>query len=348
MTGQILAIPEGLRGELEAHEIHVHDLVLYINSSCNLRCAHCYVGNALLNSSRRYRGDDIAKFVGSFESLDRITILGGEPFLHPEINQIVESSISISIADRRITSNLTSLFHFDAQRFRGSKLTICGSIDGSHAAQHDAIRGTGTFDQTIRTIDTLTSLKYDLEITHTVTANNISEIWQTIDLCKKLGVRKLNLHRISEHGNAKDNCHLLVSPNEWVQLRLDLLQKNLPESERPKAMLRVRVPTLFATRVSYENLTALGHYWPLAKGSYYSSAKGHRIVLYPDEKLYMSSELFGSDSFIGHLQNGIFVFNSSAANELLTPDFAHRPAREPANHALVPLSYSFKETMYFS
>src|SRR5205823_4881088 len=71
--------------------INPTDLVLYINSQCNLRCSHCYVGNELLNASVYYSLASILDFIADLPPLDRVTVLGGEPFYHPRLREVVEA-----------------------------------------------------------------------------------------------------------------------------------------------------------------------------------------------------------------------------------------------------------------
>ena len=85
-----LELGSGLRAEIERYYPNIAELVLYINSNCNLRCKHCYLGDPLLNQSLFFPTDDVCAFISEFSHLDRVTILGGEPLLHRGINRIIQ------------------------------------------------------------------------------------------------------------------------------------------------------------------------------------------------------------------------------------------------------------------
>lgn len=341
----IAHIPRNLVQQMAEHGIDVRDVVLYITSACNLRCAHCYVGDSLLDAAVRYDGADLSALLTSFGSLDRITILGGEPLLHPDINAITQAALDANISERRITSNLTNFFHFDVQRFSRSWLTICGSLDGATASVHDKIRGVGSFDQTLSNLAHLVTLGYDLEITHTVTARTISDIWEMIALCREIGITKLNLHKISKHGNATANEDLLVQPEDWVALRRELHSKTSSSPRAGRHTLQLRIPVLFASPDEYRDMLAADKYWPMANGSYYCSGEGHRMVLYPDRRIYMSSEFFGTESFVGSIEGEKFMFNESIANEIRLAEQSKKLGSTKKGN-LIELSYSFKDIRF--
>ncbi|HEU0052837.1 MAG TPA: radical SAM protein, partial [Longimicrobium sp.] len=286
---RIIAIPEDFRETLSAHGLRPTDLVLYINSACNLRCKHCYVGSSLLDAATRYRAGEVNGFVNSFERLDRITILGGEPLLHREIDSIVANIDARGVGEFRITTNLTSFGAFRYRTHRGRALTLCVSLDGHHAPVHDHIRGEGNFARTVRNIETLVEHGFDIEITHTVTSVNLPHFERMVELCERLGVKHLNLHCMSLHGNAIDNPELRIAPAEWVRFRESLAARSRPGGKNERK-LAIRYPVLYVTPDEYERLVRTGEYHHHAAGSYYGS--GDRVILYADGKIYVSSEAF--------------------------------------------------------
>jgi MoaA/NifB/PqqE/SkfB family radical SAM enzyme len=311
--GSMRRIPKDLRAKLATHGVQPSDLVLYVNSACNLRCRHCYVGDSLLNSAARYAGQEILDFIESFDSIDRLTIVGGEPLLHPDINMIVSNLPYEAIGLVRLTTNLTTLSTFDYDRLRAKPLTLCISIDGNTSDLHDEIRGQGAFARTVDNVGRVLSSGYTLEVTHTLTRINLPRFSEYLEFSRALGVRQLNLHRISLQGNALRNRYLKVSPSEWVQFRSRLEELS---TERPVHLnsIYVRYPVLFVTRDEFADLVRCKAYHHHTEGSFYGG--GDRIVLYPDGRIYISSEAFGTESFIADISTGEFVWNDNAGNEL--------------------------------
>ncbi len=201
-----LRLGKNLKSQLEVLCPQIDDVVLYVNSSCNLRCKHCYIGNELLDSNNVVDSSDLCEFIREFSSLSCITILGGEPLLHRGINDVLQAALDVPIGDRRITTNLTEFFFFDHKRFVGRPFTLAVSLDGADSVSHDFIRGSGMFDKTVRNLRTVVEEGFDIEVSHTITRRNISAFEELIALCKSLRVRKLNLHKVSLQGNAQSNA----------------------------------------------------------------------------------------------------------------------------------------------
>jgi len=287
------------------------DLVLYITSACNLRCKHCYVGNALLNASESYKASDITAFTSSFTGLRRVTVLGGEPLLHRQINDILTGLVALGIGELRVTTNLTQFFNLDLGGFLPGSFLIAVSLDGHNAAKHDFIRGPKAFDRTCANIGLLVESGWTIEVTHTVMRHNIDHLPEMIRLCRELRVQRLNLHLVSRMGNVLENPDLTVPPEQWIAAR-----KTLEAASTPDGTLRIRYPPLFVSDAEYDALCESGAYHPHAGGSYYADGAGDRVVLYPNGEVYISSEAFGTDSRIGRIEDGRFHENRGPNNEL--------------------------------
>ncbi|MFJ7211492.1 radical SAM protein [Amycolatopsis sp. NPDC098790] len=213
------------------------DLVLYVTSACNLRCRHCYVGTELLNAAESYDAADVVAFAASFPRLRRVTVLGGEPLLHERINEILAGLVALAIDELRVTTNLTGFFNFDRSRFRPDDLLVAVSLDGHDAATHDAVRGRRRFERTCANISELVEAGWWVEVTHTVMRHNVDHLRHLIELCRRLGVGLLNLHLMSNMGNALQNPDLVVPAERWLEAR-----RMLEGLSDPRGGLRIRYP----------------------------------------------------------------------------------------------------------
>lgn len=74
--------------------VYLHKLEIDITESCNLSCKSCVRGCDKFKSNRMMNVDSITRFVN--ESIDlnynwsRIGIMGGEPTIHPNLDQIID------------------------------------------------------------------------------------------------------------------------------------------------------------------------------------------------------------------------------------------------------------------
>lgn len=305
-------IPSTLLDDLSRVGLNVADLVLYINSQCNLRCGHCYVGNALLNASHYYSYASLNNLFQNLPPLKRMTILGGEPLLHPDILLVLQSARTPQCAERRLTTNLTFLNTAISTFLQHSDFFIAVSLDGLEV-EHEQLRGSGTFQGTVRNLVHLQQLGCRFEITHTITSDNIDRFDDFVEFARGQGFEQINLHCVTAQGNAAENKRLVVSATKWRSFVDQLLAKTAPSGRRA---VRIRVPLRYATHSEYSELIASGQYHDHAHGSFYAGRGEHRIVIFPNRRVYISSEAFGSDSYIGEFSSGRFIPNTTGLSEV--------------------------------
>jgi len=339
-------LPPDLGPALLRAGLDVRDLVLYANSSCNLRCKHCYLGNELLSRRLEFDAASIGTALNGFDRLDRLTILGGEVFAHTEALTLFRVIDTRSIRERRVTTNLTIWHHEAIATAARNGFQFCVSIDGATAESHDKLRGRGSFRHTTDNLRRLTALGAAIEVTHTVCRPNLDEFPMLLALCRSLGIFSLNLHLVTPQGNAASTTDLTLTPSEWR----DFTERTLAKTEPADGAIAVRYPLRYATREEYERLRRSGYHHH-AEGSFHSL--GDRVVVYPTGELFISSEAFGSDAAIGQMYDDHIDFWIDERSEFwrarsradfdvaaINPDLAG-DAKYP-----VALSVSFKLTAY--
>lgn len=76
--------------------LRFHVVTLIVNQKCSLRCTHCgqhmnkYPAGRRVNFPLARIRDDIDKVFAAVDTIGVVSIIGGEAFLHPDINAIVE------------------------------------------------------------------------------------------------------------------------------------------------------------------------------------------------------------------------------------------------------------------
>ncbi len=129
---------------------------------CNLTCTHCFISCSPTNHS--FEMMERAHVERLLEESVRFGVreyyfTGGEPFAHPEMVEILESALCYGPAT--VLTNGTLLRPDRVERLaRAAKaspytLELRVSIDGFTAADHDALRGPGSFERAMAGIDLL-------------------------------------------------------------------------------------------------------------------------------------------------------------------------------------------------
>lgn len=143
---------------LELLGINVKDLMFAVTFLCNCRCKHCYVGSEWLNSATSFSREEAIRIVDHFarDGLERLTFLGGEPLLYPYITDLVVLTRDYDIKEKRIATNGLDTGFLDLDRIKPNDLDhISFSFEGHIPELHEYIRGDGTFEKTLTTMEKL-------------------------------------------------------------------------------------------------------------------------------------------------------------------------------------------------
>ncbi|MFD0315067.1 radical SAM protein [Streptomyces flavalbus] len=204
-------------------------LYLQLLYRCNFTCLHCFHGKRL-----QYADAFTAEEAASLLTLMRdeygteaVTLLGGEPFLHRDLAQVVRHAkeelgqrVEICTNGYRIERRLTEVSpYLDLLRV---------SLEGV-GSTNDGIRRQGSYHSALNSLSLARDLGVPTGATMTVTSRNIGEVLPLAGVLAQLGVRQLKLHHLRPVGNAADHPELLVTePSAYVRLREELASADLP------------------------------------------------------------------------------------------------------------------------
>lgn len=136
---------------------HLDQLWLQVAGSvCNLACTHCFVScgphedrHAMMSRAEVAERLAEARALGVKE----IYLTGGEPFLNREIEAILADALALAPSTVLTNGTLFTRRRIAAlvELARGSRysLELRVSLDGDGEAEHDAVRGAGTYRRTL-------------------------------------------------------------------------------------------------------------------------------------------------------------------------------------------------------
>jgi uncharacterized Fe-S cluster-containing radical SAM superfamily protein len=123
---------------------------------CNLACTHCFVtcGPAEDRHGFMGRAETWARVAeGLALGVKELYFTGGEPFLHPELIEILEDSLALAPCTVLTNGTLFTARRLEALRrlSDGSRfsLEVRVSLDGRSAEEHDRFRGAGNFERAL-------------------------------------------------------------------------------------------------------------------------------------------------------------------------------------------------------
>ncbi|WP_022761363.1 radical SAM protein [Butyrivibrio sp. AD3002] len=102
--------------DVNENELLSFDRIHFIvNNFCNLKCTHCFMYMNSYPAKRKHNVDinviqrDIDMIFGAIDSFGVINVFGGEPFLHPELDQIVNKILEHSESFGSVIVNTNGL-----------------------------------------------------------------------------------------------------------------------------------------------------------------------------------------------------------------------------------------------
>jgi MoaA/NifB/PqqE/SkfB family radical SAM enzyme len=275
-------------------------LYLQLLYRCNFACQHCFHGERLQHADA-FSAEEALALIALMRDdygTEAVTLLGGEPFVHRNLPEIVRQAkqelgqrVEICTNGYRIERRLTEIApHLDLLRV---------SLEGV-GPTNDGIRRQGSYESAFSALHLARNLGVPTGATMTVTSRNIGEVVPLSRALAEVGVQELKLHHLRPVGNAADHPDLLVTdPVAYGRLRAELADADLP--------LRVIVDEDVSEHGAPQVCTPFGGHREI-----------HRIEADPRGALTMSCNAVGKDShaFWYDKAGGHIVHKPSATDEL--------------------------------
>ncbi len=157
-------------------------IIWEVTRACPLACLHCRADAVTRRDPRELttsEGRGLLDQVASFGAPRPLVVLtGGDPFERPDLVDLVAygTSLGLSVSvSPSVTPQLTRTT-LDRLRDAGAK-AVSISLDGAHAATHDAFRGIpGVFDATLTALQDVRDAGLRLQVNTTVTGDTVLEL----------------------------------------------------------------------------------------------------------------------------------------------------------------------------
>jgi sulfatase maturation enzyme AslB (radical SAM superfamily) len=201
--------------------VRVPEVDIYATFRCNLRCRHCFVGDAL------DRGTDLPwdQLTGLLDAAARrwqtrqVAFLGGEPTLYPRLAPAAEYAHQAGLPVRIVSNGGKSLLRLlEARLLAPCRIAI--SVDGASAAVHDGVRGPGSFDLVMRSIALAREHGHSVSAVLSIGRHNACSVVASLGHLAEAGVSYVNIHYVTDRGFA--SADMILSPREWLQIRQEV------------------------------------------------------------------------------------------------------------------------------
>lgn len=179
------------------------NIIIEVTSYCNLKCIHCHsysYNNTHLKPP--ILNNILGNIINYYNSECKAIITGGEPLLHPQLEDILnilyKKRIEFDICTNGLLLNEKKLDTFIDMGLR----EISISLDGDKKS-HEKIRGSNTYNKVINTIEILSKKDIPFEIIAVVNNITLSHLSNVIEVSKKYGAKKTVFEGIIPFGRAR-------------------------------------------------------------------------------------------------------------------------------------------------
>lgn len=194
--------------------LHLDTLWVQVGGSlCNLACTHCFVScgpdvHRHEQMSRATVWTHVADAVAL--GVKEVYFTGGEPFLHPELLDILADTLAVAPATVLTNGTLLPARTVDALVELGGQarhsLELRVSLDGPTPAEHERFRGAGNFERVLTGIVRLSAagLLPIVTVTHAPDVDRLALRERYLELLRARGVSRprLKLLPLFKHGRA--------------------------------------------------------------------------------------------------------------------------------------------------
>ncbi|MEI7849011.1 MAG: radical SAM protein [Chloroflexota bacterium] len=205
--------------------LHPQTVYLEILYSCNLSCEYCYIGKDSNHKSPTIGSkESIFKILQKLkeEGTQEIVLLGGEPTIHPQFQEICEKIAELKFTSKGIVTNGTLLSSELVRTLKRCDFWVDISFRSGNQAIFDKITAkNGSFEKCISAAKLCSDEGIHLGIEYDCSRYNYNSLYETILMLKDYGIilNQIQLHRILPEGDALESQQsLILSLQEWEEV----------------------------------------------------------------------------------------------------------------------------------
>jgi radical SAM protein with 4Fe4S-binding SPASM domain len=185
-------------------------LELQLTSRCNLKCAHCYLGEP---AKRDLPLPSVLSALEAFEEMQGLRVLfsGGEPLMYPDLRALNEALPRYGLRKVLLTNGtmISKRNHADWGFFDEIQFSLDGLQKG-----HERIRGAGTFDAVMDGMDAVREKGIPISIATMVHRYNLDEFETLAEWIKDQGIVEWSIDVPCNAGRLLDNLDFLPIAEE--------------------------------------------------------------------------------------------------------------------------------------
>ena len=208
-------------------------VVWELTLACNMRCEHCgsAAGKARPDELTRDEMLRVCDELGELEC-ERVTLLGGEPLVHPHWRDVARRIRDNGYLANVITNGWTLHRQSVCDQLAEAQLSIVGiSIDGLGEA-HDRIRARpGSFERILLGIDNLKQRQVPVAVATVITNDSMDDLERLYQVLLEKRVRVWQLQVGNPLGRLDPDDPVIISPARLPELLSFIMEKKAGDDD---------------------------------------------------------------------------------------------------------------------
>lgn len=210
----------------------------HLTERCNLSCKHCYQSGRMTDELSLREIKEVAGEISDMlrewsETYDMVfsrslTITGGEPFLHEDIFEILEDlrrrGFDVYLLSNGILINREKAKLLSWLGLKGVQV----SIEGPEKI-HEAIRGKGSFEASLRGIEQLLAAGIRVTLNVTLSDINADHFMEMLELSSAIGVQRVGFSRLVPAGRGEKLLDMMIKREKLEKLYRSIFSLNTGE-----------------------------------------------------------------------------------------------------------------------
>lgn len=178
---------------------------IHLNFTCDQKCFMCFNSDAFRKNRDSLDFEKVSRALFRMRKLGygAVSLVGGEPTLHPEIKSIIAFARKCGYRKTVVLSNgrRFSDESFTAGLKKAGLDSVCVSVHSHHPELHDEVTGvTGSFQKAEAGLKNLVKFKMNPMITLVLNKKNCKEVPEFMNYFLRLGVRKFQISFLKYQG----------------------------------------------------------------------------------------------------------------------------------------------------
>jgi MoaA/NifB/PqqE/SkfB family radical SAM enzyme len=197
-----------------------------ITNLCNYECSYCIFSSGAFKPKGELSIDTVCRVIDELylANYRHIKFTGGEPFVRKDLIKILSYANNRGITFD-LSTNASLITEVKAQSLAATNPDMVHiSVDGHNAALHEAVRGGGTFEKTLRGLKLIVATGIPTRIGCVISKLNEEQLESMVVLCANLRASEIIFSRLEPAGRLRGDTGIVATrSNDAMAEEVELL-----------------------------------------------------------------------------------------------------------------------------